>query len=621
MKLPVTSRERLSLQWEWTFELQGLPVPGDDRVEDLEAYSAVALFVHSARRARIDFALTAEDRPQVARICRLVEGMPLGIELAAAWSRTLSCREIAQEIERNLDFLAAVMRDAPKRHRSIRAAFDHSWNLLTGEERCALRRLSVFRGSFSREAAEPVAGASLALLSALVDKSLLQRMERYDLHELIRQYADLQLQTDSKEYADVYERHAAYYAARLEQWRDPLLGPRQTEVLAEMDLEIHNLRQAWSWLATHRRLEDIRQSLNSLALYHEIRGWFREGEALLGQAVEALGAADGSDAAHASVLGHLLARQAWFCMLIGENDRAQGLVSRSLAPLDSGDDREARANALFCKGMLSWAFGSDAIGRQDIRDSLTLYRSIGHGWGMAACLVQLSDDCFACGEIAEGDRLLDEAFSLMRSAGDPYQMATGLREVGARAGARGRCAEAQQLLDESLKMSRALNHRWNIAEALRTLAVVLRSAGETERAVAAYQESIDLFEETGESYSLALALSGLGNTLLGLERTPEAEQCFVRALRVSIETNTLPMALFAVLGIATLRAQTGKTETALELLMHVLQHPTTRSLERDRAESLRPDWEARLTPQQVESARSRAQAKTLEAVAAEILAD
>jgi predicted ATPase len=191
VKLLTTSRERLNLYGEWVFDVQGLPLPPADQREGLEAYSAVALFLQSARRLAPDFALETCNQADVVRICQLVDGVPLGIELAAAWVRTLSCSEIAQEIERNLDFLTTSARDVAERHRSLRAAFDHSWNLLSAEEQEVMRQLSVFRGGFQREAAEQVAGAPLPLLSALVDKSLLRRDPAggYTQHELIRQFA------------------------------------------------------------------------------------------------------------------------------------------------------------------------------------------------------------------------------------------------------------------------------------------------------------------------------------------------------------------------------------------------------------------------------------------------
>jgi predicted ATPase len=183
LKLLVTSTERLNLQGEWVFEIQGLPIPPDTSSES-GTIQPVAL---SFSASSIGFSLRPQDQPWIIRICRMVEGMPLGIELAAAWISMLTCQEISQEIENSLDFLSASMRDLPKRHRSMRMVFDYSWQMLTPEEQKVLCKLSVFRGGFQRQAAEQVAGSTLSILSTLVNRSLLRRTTsgRYDLHEVV----------------------------------------------------------------------------------------------------------------------------------------------------------------------------------------------------------------------------------------------------------------------------------------------------------------------------------------------------------------------------------------------------------------------------------------------------
>jgi predicted ATPase/DNA-binding SARP family transcriptional activator len=189
VKLLVTSRERLNLQWEWVLEIRGLEFPEAEQTLPVGEFSAVQLFMDTARRMDARF-VVEDDRAQVIRICRLLEGSPLGIELAAAWVRVLPCAEIAQQIEHNLDLLATTSADRPERHRSLRAAFEYSWNLLSINERKAAKKLAVFQGSFRHEAAEKVAGAPLTLLFALVDKSLLRRSAagRFEMHSLVRQY-------------------------------------------------------------------------------------------------------------------------------------------------------------------------------------------------------------------------------------------------------------------------------------------------------------------------------------------------------------------------------------------------------------------------------------------------
>ncbi len=188
LKIVVTSRERLHLQWEWLYEVQGLTYPADN-VENAESYNAVKLFLQTARRMRARFSL-AEEQAHVIRICQLVEGLPLGLELAASWVRVMSCREIAEQIERNLDMLSAQFSDLPDRHRSARAVFEYSWSLLAPEEQQVFLNLAVFPGGFRREAAEKVAGAPLSLLFTLVDKSLLRASAngRYDMHSLLHQF-------------------------------------------------------------------------------------------------------------------------------------------------------------------------------------------------------------------------------------------------------------------------------------------------------------------------------------------------------------------------------------------------------------------------------------------------
>ena len=189
VKVLTTSRERLNLQGEWVVGIEGLSfsdsvgktssvVRSPSSAGEIESYAAVQLFLQSARRANSSFLPGDEDWPVIAQICKLVDGLPLAIELAAAWLPVLSAGEIAHEIGVNLDFLATQLRDVPQRHHSMRAVFDHSWNLLLEEERDLFLRLSVFRGGFRREAAEQSAGAALPLLSALVAKSFLRRSPR-----------------------------------------------------------------------------------------------------------------------------------------------------------------------------------------------------------------------------------------------------------------------------------------------------------------------------------------------------------------------------------------------------------------------------------------------------------
>ncbi|MFN2201103.1 MAG: glycosyltransferase [Caldilineaceae bacterium] len=211
--LLVTSREKLGLQREWAFDLGGLETPprGSISTEQIRQYSAVTLFLQCARHASPTFAANAEEYVAIARICRIVQGMPLAIELAASWVRVLSCSHIAEELVRDLGFLSSNLSNMPARHWSLGSVFEQSWRLLTPEEQKLLARLSVFRGSFTRQAAEAVAEASMPLLAALIDKSLVRHIppSSYELHQYVRQFATTKL-AQLGELESTQKRHIAF---------------------------------------------------------------------------------------------------------------------------------------------------------------------------------------------------------------------------------------------------------------------------------------------------------------------------------------------------------------------------------------------------------------------------
>src|SRR5262245_9150290 len=219
--------------------------------------------------------------------------MPLGLELAAAWAEMLSLEEIAQEVERSADFLAADWADAPERRRSMRAVFDWSWRLLNDAERQALRGLSVFRGGFTREAAEVVVGASLRVLTRLMHKSLLRWSEaggiggRYDIHELLRQFAAKQLDA-SDDRAAVEARHGEYYLNFLAERERRLARNQPREATAEIRAEIDNVRQAWIWAVSQAHIQALDRAAFSVWQFYTLTGLWSDGEGPFLFAIERL---------------------------------------------------------------------------------------------------------------------------------------------------------------------------------------------------------------------------------------------------------------------------------------------------------------------------------------------
>ncbi|MEZ4674251.1 MAG: BTAD domain-containing putative transcriptional regulator [Caldilineaceae bacterium] len=272
LSLMITSRERLNLSDEWLFPVQGLPLPpvwsdAERGWESVEQNDAVQLFVRRAQRVNLGFAPAVEGESVVA-ICRLLTGMPLAIELAASWTRTHSCSEILAEIRQNFDFLATSLRDIPERHRSLRAAFDHSWRLLERADAAIIRRLVLLPAGFSAPLARHVAQATPVALLRLVDKSFLQRSpgQRYIIHELLRQYVAQQLMP-TEQHATHYAcaRYFGHWSAQLHQQRESV---EELAALTAVGVELENLRTIWQWalgqLTATPSPQDIEQQVELL---------------------------------------------------------------------------------------------------------------------------------------------------------------------------------------------------------------------------------------------------------------------------------------------------------------------------------------------------------------------
>jgi predicted ATPase/transcriptional regulator with XRE-family HTH domain len=619
VKLLATSREQLNLQGEWLFDLQGLPVPPQDQVGWVEEYSAVELFVYSARRVQAGFTLKAEERRAVSRICQLVGGMPLAIELAAAWVRVLSCGEIASEIERSLDFLAASGRDLPERHRSLRAVFDHSWNLLSPEERGLLCRLAVFQGGFEREAAEQGAGATLPLLSALVSKSLVHRAAggRYDLHEVVRQYALLQLACDPQA-EGVCDRHSDYYLTLLQERETALLSAGQPEVLRELAVEIGNLRAAWAWAVERERFASLGPALRSFRLLHLMAGWHRAGIEQFDLLVVALRARS-EDQAERSLLGQALAHEGILWFRLGRFDEAQTRYAESLELLRPMGEPGLLADPLLNSGAIMHLSGEIDRAQELLREGLSRAKEAGDAWYIAYGLHSLGYVASLLGRPEEGYQQMLDGISRWRALGDLHYVALGLNFITPAATQLGRYDEALAFLRESLALNKQLGDRWGMGTSYRNLGLVALSQGNITEALTLLHQSLDTFTGIVTGWDIALSLIYLGEATTAAGDWLEARRIFIDALHEAAEAQTALLCVDALLGLAHVQAVTGETQQAVVLSSYVLSHLASTQQTKDRAAQLLAQLESQLTPQEIQAAQVGAQAASLETLVAELL--
>jgi len=661
VKVLSTSRARLNVQGEHLFHLAGMDFPDWETPQDATQYSAVKLFLQSARRARSGFKLAADDLKYVARICRLVGGMPLGILLAAAWVGVLAPAEIAAEIGQSLDFLETDLRDVPERQRSMRAMFDHSWNLLTGREWEVFRGLSVFRGGFTRQAAQQVTGASLRDLMTLVDKSLLQRdpAGRYGIHELLRQYAAEKLGQAPAEERTIRDRQCAYYAEFLRQRETLLIGRRQKQALTEIGIEIENVRTSWDWAVTQGRTEDINCSLESLAEFYWIRAWFQEGEQTFARAAERLDEEqrDATDRKTRFIHGKVLLQQGRFCDPLGLVDKGCRQVQQSLAIFRDLGARKEMAYALCYLGELGPSagdkelyqegltifkeigdqrgiayalvnLGSVAIyqaeyeeAKQLIQKSLDIVKELGDQPGIIASLRSLSYANFVIGEYEEARRLGQASFALSKEIGDQFGVAAALADLARAAAGLENYGESKRLCQDSLALCREIGWLGGIEVALGDLGEVANAIGEYAEAMRLDSEGLAIAQVTDKLNAKAWQLRVLGNAACGLKDYTEARSYFHKALEILVVVRLPSFALLTLVGIATLLAAGGEKERALELLALVIHHPLSWKWTKDRAAPLVAELEAELSPDVVAAAQERSQARDLDTTVSELLVE
>ncbi len=430
LKLLVTSRARLQLADEWSMPLEGLPCPDPEDGDRIEAFDAVRLFVKAARRVEPGFApgRGGAEAAAIVDICRQVDGLPLALELSAAWVRMLSCAEIARELHQGTELLRAADARHPARQASIDAVFEGSWQRLAEAERAVLARLSVFQGGFAVETARAVAGASLPVLGALADKSLLSRdrakdRERMRLHPLVQQLAALQLQARGAR-VETETRHAQHFHGWLQQL-EPAAARGQRAALQAIDTEFDNARRAWTLAASHGLAAEMLRSLPALRHYFEHRARFQDGLALWQQAAESpLAAAD-----------HLLrARLLGQCALmevrLARSQEAHATAARALEAAEPSADRDARYQARAVQAACALFGGRPAEAREAYLQALELARARAHASDIASTLDNLALCEKRLGHYDEALGLTLEALAEHRRHGDDARLAVCLNNLG-----------------------------------------------------------------------------------------------------------------------------------------------------------------------------------------------
>lgn len=495
VKLLVTSRTYLNVHLEHILNIGGLQTP--DAIADLQnqlvesvvvGFSALQLFETVARKLLPEFSIHRDNLAPIVRICQMVEGMPLGIELAAAWLEMLTPDKIAAEIASNMDFLEVQWPDLPERQHSLRAVFDSSWKLLEENERNTLLVLSAFQGGFSRQAAQQVSKASLQLLMALRNKSWLQVQSggRYQIHELLRQYLSEQLRTDPTTTQYVKSQFAGYYASYLEHQSTVIKGPEQKSAIDEISVEFGNIRLAWSWLVELGQIEIvIRQMLFPLFRYAEARWKSFELMPLIEQALQG----------------------------IEQNEEFSSQPQQEAILLTALGSFDKAFNAERLGGFLYFMRKEVITKAWSLAGNPQTLLTMGFWGSLLACLYS------RCTENQQGENVLREILPIIRLQNDRWELANALLAMASLFGwamdERGRWGsltqETETMLNEALTLFESLRDKSSSAISRSCLGNLFFYQKKYGEAVAQWQLAYKILNENDEVYYVAGIAESLAN--------------------------------------------------------------------------------------------------------------
>ncbi len=627
LKLLVTSRERLNLQAEWVIPIEGLPYPADPdhaSVSDLPAYDSIRLFLSRAQRVAARFSPTEADYRQIARICQLNRGIPLGIQLAAGWMESLSCERIATEIQTDLEFLATSLYDAPDRHQSLAVVFEHSWKLLSAAEQAVLRKLASFLSPFQRLAAREVAEAGQHHLAALVNKSFLQVAPggRYEIHPLLKMFLRQKQAAAPQEQAALELRYAAYYAGFL-QAREAALFIRQAPAaLAEVSAEIDDARAAWDWAVAHQDLGFLAQSLDSMYIFYWARNRFQEGQTAFAHATEIIASQAKVTLPGRLLLERLRCRDAEFIAWLGDPEAARSQLQAALESLRCLQNDDELLYALNLLGMIEYWLGDFQPAKTALEEAVLIARRLENRHNLAQALTTLASViCDDTGDYRAAESLYAESLALYRELENPNGVAKVLVNQGAIAYELGNCQHAQSLYEQSLQIYRQVEYPRGIAAAIHNLALVARHQGDLPGARGLLAESLEIKRNIGHPDAIMHSLLEMGNVHVALEMYTEAHANFHEALRLAHKSHAVNLILHILIAQADLYLKQGKPERAAVSLVFVRAQKEIGQELIHQIERLLSELHGRLSAEAFAQCQRQAQTKTLESMVMETLAD
>ncbi len=556
IQLLITSRERLKISVEVVLEIRGMPVPALN-TPDLNNHDIIQLFIDRIHHIDPRFAISNQTQPSVVAICELVEGMPLGIELAIAWVRLLSLDEIATEIAESIQRLSAAPlsgESGPSRH--LEAVFEWSWSLMSEQERQSFANLTVFRNGFTREAATEVADADLSALAALLDKSLLYRREgsRYYIHEVLRQYAQDRLEDEASQ----RRQHLSFFGNLAEKAEPLLQSSEQTIWLNRLQQEQDNFRAAMAWALDGNDTEQGARLAGNLGRFWEVRSHFAEGRQWLNQAVAV-------KELSASTRAMVLMWSGWMASFHGDRELAQAYTELSLPLYQRLGDQRGIAWVLNNLGNQHFLKGEYQLAQEHFEKSASIQEDLGYQEGVAFCMTNLGLTTAAQGQFEEAEIYFEKSLKIRHDMGDHFHIAWNNINLSYVLMQVEKYDQAIALLTESKSILEDMQDKMGTAVALSYLGTIYMNLNDLEQAESYQHQSLKLRREIDETRGIIISLNQLGQISLLRDEAQSAQNYFQQSLTVVNQSYDKRNVANSLLGLAQVYVDQGRYELAAKL--------------------------------------------------------
>ncbi len=573
LQLLISSREALQLQAEWQLRLDGLTYPPlQANIEsivpaDVQSYAAVHLFVQAAQRTHSSFQPDETEWRALIHICQLTQGIPLALEIAAAWIRMMDCATIAEQIGRNLDFLSTPRRDVPDRHRSMRAVFAQSWQYLAPSEQVTLAQISLFQGGFDLPAALSILQNALQELSGLLDKSLLRREKngRYHIHELLRQFSAGKLAELGDNIAqETAVSHMHYYLN---------VVATQNEAFAHLDTSadwqavatnIDNIHQAWRWATVNAQGNALGNALDGLVLFYQLHGLFQEGTAVLAETISSLETLPTPHPENQHLLNTIRLRQVKLLMAQQKFPQAQSLIATVCHAFRELGDCEQQCVALGEQGIICWRLGDIEHATQLLSESQTLAETLHMPHQSAHAQHHLGNIAIMQGETEKAFSLMQDALTLYEKAGDQRNLANVFTDLGSLHSVTGNIKVARAYYQRSIALYRQTKDRVGVIIPLSNLGYLALLEADYDATEKYTSEILPFIQKSGMMELYAQQFVYLGHVALMRKSYTMAVQQYAQGWQITV--GSFMIAYELLLGLTAVTVAVGNASDATQLL-------------------------------------------------------